>query len=372
MIIKDLALDFSDVLIIPKRSELSSRKNVSLIRKFDTRNDSLFEGVPIIASNMATGNFTMLSALAQNKMFTAIAKHHSNEWFEESNLNERLQYGFYTIGMNKDEFQQLEKYGKWLKDRHENIDGIDIFNYLKICIDIANGYSESFADFVNNVRKSFRKNVIIAGNVCTPEMTQELILAGADFVKIGIGPGSECETRLKTGVGYPQLSACIDCSDVAHGLDAGIILDGGMTCPGDIAKSFCANADMVMIGGLFAGTDECDGEILTKYINNGEYQLNKFKEIHPVYEPVIIEKKYKLFYGMSSKYAQDTHGNGYKDYRASEGKEELIEYKGPVQNVINDILGGLRSCGTYIGANKIRNFGKCGSFVRVSKIHSRF
>jgi GMP reductase len=371
MIIKDLALDFSDVLIIPKRSELSSRKDVSLVRTFITKNKNSFEGIPIIASNMATGNFSMLSALAKNKMFTAIAKHNIEGWWNEDEIIKNISYGFFTIGMSNEDKQKLINFKEWLLARNTNYDGKNLLSHLKICIDIANGYSQKFSNYVSSIRELFPDNVIAAGNVCTPEMTQELILAGADFVKVGIGQGSSCETRLKTGVGMPQLTAAIDCSDSAHGLNAGIILDGGMTCPGDIAKAFCANADMVMIGGMFAGTDECEGEIITKNVATGEYSEST-SDCMINYHPIIVEKKYKFFYGMSSKFAQDNHGDGYKEYRSSEGKEELIEYKGSVQDVVNDILGGLRSCGTYIGAREIRNFGKCGSFVRVTKQHNRF
>jgi GMP reductase len=360
------------VLIIPKRSELASRKEVILERKFVTRNGNSFEGIPIIAANMATGNFNMLSALAKNKMFTAIAKHHSEVWLDDTdNLIERLTYGFFTIGMSIEDFSKVRNMKDWLQVKNSNIDGKDLSQHLKICIDIANGYSQKFSDYVHRVRLLFPSNVIIAGNVCTPEMTQELILAGADFVKIGVGPGAFCETRLKTGVGVPQISAALNCADVAHGLNAGIILDGGMTCPGDIAKAFCANSDMVMIGSLFASTDECDGDIVEKYFSTGEYKCVGEDAHGKIYEPIIVKKKFKLFYGMSSDRAIGNCGKN-KNYRTSEGREELVECKGPVQDIINDILGGLRSCGTYIGANKIKNFGKCGSFIRVTKQHNRF
>jgi GMP reductase len=366
MIIEDLALDFNDVLIIPKRSELSSRRDVNLVRNFKTRNGTSFEGIPIIASNMATGTFPMLNSLANNKIFTAIAKHNIEDWYKEEDLNNKLLYGFFTIGMSQEDFDALKHYKEWLLTKNFNINGINIVNHLKICIDIANGYSEKFSEYVHSVRELFPNNVIVAGNVCTPEMTQELIIAGADYVKIGIGQGSHCITRLKTGVGYPQLSAAIRCSDVAHGLNGGIILDGGMTCPGDICKAFCANADFVMIGGILAGTDECEGDIIEKFIQSDEYKPNNKK-----YDLVIYKKKYKRFYGMSSDAAPGNLGKN-KDYRTSEGIETFVEYKGPVQDIVNDILGGLRSCGTYIGARDIRNFGKCGSFVRVSKQHDKF
>jgi len=354
-------ISFADVLIEPKRSILESRQDADLIRKFKTKHGAEFKGIPIIAANMATGNFNMLNEFIKHKMFVAIAKHHNEEW---RNIEGRegdidyFNYGFYTIGMSERELKELIKFNNGLSNTLQP--------YLKICVDIANGYTQRFADFVREVRQKFPANVIIAGNVCTPEMVQELILAGADFIKVGIGPGSMCTTRQKTGVGYPQISASLNCAEVAHGLDAGIVLDGGMTCPGDIAKAFCANTDMVMIGGLFAGTDECDGELITKYIHNGEYKkATETVSNHGLFTPIVEEKTYKRFYGMSSAYANTKHSGGLKDYRTSEGGVEEIECKGPVKTIIEDILGGLRSACTYIGSSSIKNMGKCGTFIRV-------
>jgi len=351
----ELKLDFSDVLIRPKRSTLESRNEVSLEKTFKTSHGAEFSGIPIIAANMATGTFEMLDVFAQNKMFVAIAKHFNDKWpeyFEKNPITS--QYGFYTIGMSQPELNTLEEFSSLYPD-------------VKICIDIANGYTQKFASFVERVRLSFPKNVIIAGNVATPEMVQELVIAGADFCKIGLGPGRNCETRKKTGVGYPQISAAVECSDAAHGLGAGIVLDGGMRVPGDVAKAFVANSDLVMIGGMFAGTDEQDGEIITKHFTSNELIWHEDD-----YHPSIIEKKFKVFYGMSSEYAQKKHSVGMKEYRASEGIAEEVAYTGPVQIIINDLLGGLRSAGTYIGAKSIKNFGKCGTLIRCSKQHDRF
>jgi GMP reductase len=371
-IIDEQKLNFSDVLIVPKRSTLSSRKDVKLERSFKTRNDNKINGIPIIASNMATGNFNMLSTLAMTNMFTAIAKHHNKDWYslKDLALHEALFNGFYTIGMCDEEFFELIKFADYLRNKNEHMDGRSLEYHLKICVDIANGYSQKFADFIHSIREQFPNNIIMAGNVCTPEMTQELVLAGADIVKIGIGPGSQCTTRLKTGCGYPQISASIECADVAHGLDALICLDGGMTCPGDVAKAFCANADFVMIGGMFAGTDECDGELISRYYRSEEYEAID-KNISIEYRPIFIEKKFKQFYGMSSEIAPGNLGKD-KNYSTSEGRVEEIEYKGSVSTIVKDILGGLRSCATYIGAKELKRFGKCGTFVKVSKQHNRF
>jgi GMP reductase len=358
-------LDFDDVLLKPKRSTLESRKDVNLIRTFKTRYGKEFEGIPIIASNMATGNFNMLFALSEHELFTAIAKHHSKEWFSGESIVNKVQYGFYTIGIrDPEEFNQLLSFNDLLIKENIKLP-------LKIIVDVANGYVQKFSNFIKTLRDTLPHSIIFAGNVCTPEMTEELIIAGADGVKVGVGPGSFCRTRVTTGVGYPQLDAIISCADAAHGLDGLVIADGGCKTPGDVAKAFCANSDMVMLGTIFAGTDECDGSIITKYIHDGEYCLvTDNNQSQNKYEPVIKEKKYKVFYGMSSDLAQASHFGGIKDYRASEGLVEEVPYKGSVNIQVRNILGGLRSCGTYIGAANIKNFGKCASFIKVNKVHS--
>ena len=209
-------------------------------------------------------------------------------------------------------------------------------------------------------RKMYPEVVIIAGNVVTADQTQELLLNGADIIKVGIGPGSVCTTRLKTGVGYPQLSAVMECADAAHGLDGHIIADGGCTCPGDVAKAFAAGADFVMLGGMLAGHDEGGGEVITKSFITDELTDNSGHR-------VIEQRKFVEFYGMSSKTANEKHFEGLKDYRASEGRTVLVTYKGPIQNTIQDILGGVRSACTYVGANRLKQIGKCATFIRVNK-----
>ena len=235
-----------------------------------------------------------------------------------------------------------------------------------VCMDIANGYSDHFAARVRKVRDQFPGLVIIAGNVVTREMTEELILSGADIVKVGIGPGSVCTTRIQTGVGYPQLSAVIECADAAHGLGGHIIADGGCTCPGDVAKAFGAGADFVMLGGMLAGHDQGGGDIVTKYFNpKGEYFLSERDT--GGYAPVIQMKKFVQFYGMSSDAANTKHFGGLKDYRSSEGREVLVPYRGDVAVTVQDILGGLRSTCTYAGALKLKQLAKCTTFVRCTQ-----
>lgn len=331
----ELKLGFKDVMIRPKRSTLKSRSQVSLERNFTFRNSQKkWTGVPIIAANMDTvGTFEMAEALSKEKIITAIHKHYTvEEWsqFLENQPDSIYDYIALSTGIGKDDEGKIQQ----IVDAHPKI------SFL--CIDVANGYSEHFVEFVRKMRGSFPDKTIIAGNVVTGEMVEELILSGADIVKVGIGPGSVCTTRIKTGVGYPQLSAIIECADAAHGLGGHIISDGGCKIPGDVAKAFGGGADFVMLGGMFAGHDESGGEIVEE---NG--------------------KKFRLFYGMSSQTAMDKHSGGVAEYRASEGKTVKVSYKGAVSETVKDILGGVRSTCTYVGASTLRELSKRTTFIRV-------
>ena len=315
-IIDDVKLDFSDVLIRPKRSTLESRKDAKLERTFQFKHSKQsWTGVPIIAANMDhTGTWPMNKALVEFGMLTAICK-----FFHYIPLKNAIK----TIGLDYN-LDEIEYDLKW------------------ICLDVANGYTERFMDFVKTMRQheATKNSIIIAGNVCTPEATEEIILAGADIVKIGIGPGSVCTTRKMTGVGFPQLSATIECADAAHGLGGHIITDGGCQVSGDLAKSFGAGADFVMLGGMFAGHDECEGEV-----ENGKMS----------------------FYGMSSEDAQLKHYGKKASHRASEGKKVYIDHKGSVRTTVEEILGGLRSACTYAGAKTLKDLPKCTTFVKVNR-----
>jgi GMP reductase len=365
---QDVKYDYKDVLIRPKRSTLGSRKEVDLNRQFTFRNydppfpnnieDYQYSGVPIMAANMdGVGTFEMADTLGAQGIFTCLVKTYTAEelidYFYGDGLN-RTDYVAMSIGTSESDYNKLEQVYAKCED-----------NLKYVCMDIANGYSEHFADAVRRVRKEFPQLVIIAGNVVTREMTEELILAGADIVKVGIGPGSVCTTRIQTGVGYPQLSAVIECADAAHGLGGHIIADGGCTCPGDVAKAFAAGADFVMLGGMLAGHDEGGGEVITKFYETNQlmYQVgdhldNRVRNIE--------EKKFVQFYGMSSDAANTKHFGGLKEYRSSEGREVLVPYRGAVGNTIQDILGGLRSTCTYVGANQIKHLTKCSTFVIVN------
>jgi GMP reductase len=333
----DIKLGFKDVMIRPKRSTLKSRSQVDLNREFKfMHSDYVWEGIPIMAANMDTvGTFEMALALSKQKLLTVIHKHYSiTDWnVFTSNASENIKnHVAISTGISKHDSEKLAS--------------ILEFNpqYKFICIDVANGYSEYFANFVMKTREQYPDKVIIAGNVVTGEMVEELLLSGADIVKVGIGSGSVCTTRVKTGVGYPQLSAIIECADAAHGLGGQIISDGGCTIPGDIAKAFGAGADFVMLGGILAGHDESGGEIV-------EYNGKPFKK----------------FYGMSSQTAMEKHAGGVAQYRASEGKTVEVPYRGKVESTLQDILGGLRSTCTYVGAQRLKELTKRTTFIRVAE-----
>lgn len=337
----DIKLGFKDVMFRPKRSTLKSRSQVILERTFKfLHSTATWTGVPIMAANMDTvGTFEMALALAEHKIFTAVHKHYSIEEWNTflSNAPEGIEeYIAISTGTGDHDFNKIAEVMKANPK-------------LKfICIDVANGYSEHFVEFLRKTRKQYPDKVIIAGNVVTGEMTEELLLSGADIIKVGIGPGSVCTTRVKTGVGYPQVSAVIECADAAHGLGGHIISDGGCSIPGDVSKAFGAGADFVMLGGMLAGHDESGGEVIEK---DG--------------------KQFKQFYGMSSSTAMEKHSGGVANYRASEGKTVEIPYRGPVDGTILDILGGVRSTCTYVGAAHLKELNKRTTFIRVQEQENR-
>jgi GMP reductase len=332
----EVKLDFKDVLIRPKRSTLTSRSDVDITREFVFRHAGVkYHGIPIIASNMdTTGTIEMARALDTFRLSTALHKHYSvEECVGFFHSLERKSAAFYSMGITK---ADEEKFKRVVDAAGEAV------GY--VCIDVANGYHENFGTFVTRIRTAYPRLVIMAGNVVTGEMTEELILSGADIVKVGIGPGSVCTTRKMTGVGYPQLSAVIECADAAHGLSGLICADGGCSTPGDVAKAFGGGADFVMLGGMFAGHDESGGERVER--DGASYQR---------------------FYGMSSKAAMDRYAGGVAEYRAAEGKEVLVPYRGPVANTAQEILGGVRSACTYVGARRLKELSKRTTFVRVTQ-----
>jgi len=334
---QDIKLGFKDVMIRPKRSTLKSRSQVTLEREFNFLNSRLnWTGIPIMAANMDTvGTFEMALALANQKLFTAIHKHYTAAQWQSffENATEGIEnYVAVSTGTSAQDAKNLKAV-------------LNSYPQLQfICIDVANGYSQHFVNFVKHTRSLYPNQTIIAGNVVTGEMVEELLLSGADIVKVGIGPGSVCTTRVKTGVGYPQLSAIIECADAAHGLGGQIISDGGCATPGDIAKAFGAGADFVMLGGMFAGHTESGGDLIERN-----------------------DEQYKQFYGMSSSTAMDKYVGGVAEYRASEGKTVEVPYKGDIDDTLQDILGGLRSTCTYVGAARLKELTKRTTFIRVAE-----
>jgi len=339
-------LNFDDVLLEPKRSTLSSRKDVDMTRKFTFRNSGkVVNFLPIFASNMdGVGTFSMARVLQEHKMMTVITKSTTvDQWRQAVGNGVRLQSVSVCTGTNKmwdpeaDDYQNMQEV-------------LQSFPDIKfITVDVANAYHENFVDFIKRVRDEFPDKVIIAGNVVTPEMTEELIINGADVVKIGIGPGSVCTTRTMTGVGVPQFSAILDCADAANGVDGHIMADGGCVYPGDIAKAFGGGAHMVMIGGMLAGHDESEQQVIDGNVE---------------------------FYGMSSDRAREKHGKRKDGYRGNEGRYIKLPHRGPVQSTVEDILGGVRSACTYIGARRLKDMPKCASFVTVhnniNKVYERY
>lgn len=327
-IIEDVKLDYKDVLITPKRSALSSRSEVKLERLFTFRSYNAWFGVPIIAANMdGVGTFEMDEELNKHHCLTAVTKHYPDTQLID-HFQKKLDSSIYSMGISDDDLQKFDNVYSVVNNR-----------LMRVCIDVANGYTQSFVNFIHRFRDRYPSVILMAGNVVTPEMTEELILAGVDIVKVGIGPGSVCTTRKMTGIGYPQLSAVIECADAAHGLKGHIIADGGCTCPGDVVKAFAAGADFVMLGGMLAGHKEGGASVF------GE---NKF-------------------YGMSSDTAMDLHNGGVANYRASEGKTVEIPYRGEVSRTLQDILGGLRSACTYVGASELKELSKRATFIRVTQ-----
>lgn len=347
-IYQDTKLDFKDVLIVPQRTTLESRSEVIVERKFAFyHSPRVWQGVPIICSNMVPlTSLAMAKSLSKYKIVTALHKYYSHEELSDIIGEVSCDYAWATIGKSEEDIKKLKAVS------------LILGHSPNIVIDVPNGYMESFVKFCAQVRNEFPESIICAGNVTTPEICEELIIHGkVDICKIQIGPGSQCETRKMTGVGYGTFSCVQECAHAAHGLrfDSGrlglIMSDGGCKEVGDICKAICGGADWVMLGGMFAGTDECEGE--WEYVTGTGLGMKN-------------QKAFLTFYGMSSHYAQEKHGAGKKEYRASEGKVSKIPYKGPVSEIVQEILGGIRSCGAYIGAKNLKDYSKCAKFVKIA------
>ena len=333
----EVKLDYKDVLLKPKRSTLSSRRDVEMTRSFSFRNSGeTYECCPIIASNMdGVGTFSMAKVIQEYKMMTTITKTTTiDQWRKAVGEGIKLKYISVCTGTGKLWDDDAEDYSTMQKVLKSYPD------VKFITIDVANGYHTNFSDFVGAVREEYPDKTIIAGNVVTAEMTEELIIQGADVVKVGIGPGSVCTTRTMAGVGVPQFSAVVECADAANGVGGHIVADGGCNMPGDIAKAFGGGAHFVMLGGMLAGHNE--SEVQSK---DGKRE----------------------FYGMSSDRAREVHGKRKDGYRGNEGRAVILPDRGPVKETVEDILGGIRSSCTYIGARRLKDIPKCASFVRCNQ-----
>lgn len=399
-IIEDTKLDFSDVLLVPKRSSLDSRSKVDLLRTFKFKHSPVqYTGTGIIAANMdSVGTIEMAQAFKSFGMSVALHKFYTDDvlikYFSDPNRNPHT---FYSMGITDEDFNKFTRVSLALSESGK-------IGLQYICIDVANGYSRKFVKFVEKMR-SKTSAVIMAGNVVTGDMVYDLLERGADIVKVGIGPGSVCTTRRITGVGYPQLSAILECQDAAHGADGLICGDGGIVVPGDLSKAFAGGADFVMCGGIFAGHSECAGElygsgldsdniivgepcrdfaslslqytytVLWTHKKTKETAVVKVDEVGRILhksplplsfyrEPENLRMRY---YGMSSHEAMDKHYGGKANYRASEGKVVEVPYKGYVAGTIEEMLGGLRSACTYIGARRLKDMAKCATFVKTNR-----
>ena len=380
-ILKNTELDFNDVLIRPKSSDITSRECVDVTREYKFKwSDTVVSGTGIINANMGTiGNFNLARKMMDDDCFACLHKHHEikelYKFYNDILFWSRKRYKcFLSIGLRDDGINKIR--------------GIERRNFDKIppiCIDVPNGYISNVVDFVKKVRDEFPECILMVGNVVTGDMTKKLIKSGADIVKVGIGGGGQCLTRKQTGVGRPQLSTIIECAKAAHKVGGLICSDGGITCSGDIVKAFGAGADFVMIGSLYAGTDEAEGDIIYEkeftniytpdyytYVGEGGILTEPTEKAEAL--PVFDEKKnrkeilrkYKLFYGMSSELAQEKFGNGKSWYTTSEGRVSLVPYTGSVHDMNNEFLGGLRSAMAYIGAKKLEDISKNCEFYRVN------
>lgn len=371
-IIDGLKLDYDDVVIVPKRSRLDSRSQVNLIREYRFKySPRILKSSPVIVANMdTTGTFAMAKSLCPSDAIVCLHKHYSLDdliyfYTTSPHIKDNV---FYSLGIGSSDLEKLHAVFSMLSNK-----GI---SYPNICVDVANGYIEKFVSTLAEIRNSYPDCIIMAGNVVTDNMTEEIIIhGGADIVKIGIGPGAVCTTRLKTGVGYGQLSACLECADAAHGLGGHICADGGCKNPGDIAKALGANSDFVMLGSMFAGTDECEGEWTYEYrgtvTNLDGTTRSEWWQSFPGSSKTDKRKKTLKFYGMSSEQAMNKHYGGMAQYRTSEGRCVSVPFKGPATKTLEDIYGGLVSSSSYIGAENIKDFGKKTTFARVNNTHTR-
>ena len=369
-ILADTYLDYSDILIKPKMGRnLNSRKDVNLIREYRFKHGQVRQGLGVFNANMATvGNFETAKHLLKAGMFATVHKFYTAEEivnFMHQCQEEAIDYSnlFISVGIKNgirelDKLKEIEDGAMWFKPN--------------ICIDAPNFYIDKAFEVLEHCRELFPESVIMCGNIASSDIIHKL-LNYADILKIGIGSGAVCTTRKMTGCGTPMVSLILDCADIAHSVGGMICADGGITEVGDICKAFALNSDFVMIGGMFAGTDEAEGEVIEKCFQKSEYTYiiegkdaeNSIAEKTPIV-PKYEYKKFKLYYGMSSTLANNKFAGGMKDYKASEGREVLIPYTGSLDKILQDIRGGVASACTYMGSICVKDMSKCATIIKVN------
>ena len=363
-ILSETYLDYSDILIKPKMgNNLSSRKDVNLTREYVFKRGQIRKGLGIFNANMATvGNFETAKKLLKAGMFATLHKFYTAEEmidFMRRCQNEKTDYSnlFISIGIKNgirelDKLKEIEDGAMWFKPN--------------ICIDAPNFYINKAFEVLKHCRELFPESVIMCGNIASSDICHKL-LDYADILKVGIGPGSVCRTRSVTGCGVPMVSCILDCADVVHSVGGMICADGGIVEVGDICKAFALNADFVMSGGMFAGTDEAEGEVIEKCYKTNEYAIDMIDGSKPIPDqPLYKIKKYKLYYGMSSTLANNKFAGGMSNYKASEGREAFIPYTGSLDKILQDIKGGIASACTYIGAANVKDMSKCATLIKVN------
>ena len=335
-------IDFKDVLIVPNKTTIKSRKEVSLQREFTFKNNTKWKGVPIISSNMDTvSDVKTFDILRQHDYITCFPKHYNKKWTLDFPKHLELVDNYMLTCGTGDSNNLIALVKKlYTFGIHPRF----------ICVDVANGYMKQLEDTCVQIKSFFPECILVAGNVVTPDSVYELMSqCGVDIVKIGIGSGAVCTTRLKAGVGYPQLSAMLECKSAAELGGGYLISDGGIVYPCDIAKAFAAGSDFVMCGSILAGHDESPGEL------------------------VIAEdgQKYKTYYGMASETAVKKYNEGKMGYRTAEGKKVLIKLKGPLDTTIEDINGSLRSACSYTDSRNLEEFYNKSKFIEVNTTHNK-
>ncbi|TDP55839.1 IMP dehydrogenase [Bacteriovorax stolpii] len=328
---RGIGLTFDDVLLVPRYSEVSSRKHPVLKTKI-TKNYEI--DLPVITANMDTITETEM-ACAMASLGGIGSLHRFMNETEQVAMVKKIQEYLKEKGLKTPIAASIGVKEEGIKRADMLVDaGVQI-----ITLDIAHGDSIMMLETLDYLKKKHSKIDVIAGNVATADGVKRMIERGADAVKVGIGPGSMCTTRIITGHGVPQLSAIALAVSVAEKHGIPVIADGGLKNSGDIVKALCAGASSVMVGSLVSGTFETPGE---------------------------LKGGMKQYRGMASKAAQVSWRGEMPQGMAAEGESTMIPSKGPVSHVINELMGGLRSGMTYIGVDNIKAMSEAALFIQMT------